>query len=261
MPNCGAGTGAKLGFPPPDAFTFITQCFLGPFYQQGPYWFLGMLLFFMVLFVVATVIVGSTRPAIEKPIEKSRATPWAALTVLGIVSVMTYYLSGRYVTSTGEWLNVGYILYFQPSRFVGYLFLFALGVHGWRRGWFTEDGWSPNVLVWGAASLVSSALLIGPQYFIIPFHGVLFGLVYESFSYNATTISMTFFLSGLFSKAQNFPHNITKYFEEDSYGIYWLHIIVLIPILYALKPLDVPIVAKWHFRLRRRLWSVPSYFD
>ncbi|MDR0448085.1 MAG: acyltransferase [Treponema sp.] len=248
-PVLARSTMTALGFPPPDALTFITQFFFGPFYQQGPYWFLGILLFFMVLFAVISALFKNAGLGPEKQNNKPGSRPWIILTILWIVSVLTYYLSGRFVKPAVDWLNAGYILYFQPSRIAGYLLVFAAGLLGWRKRWFTGGGWSPNVFFWGTGSFVSAAFLLYIKFFIAPFRSELFGLVSESFTYNATALSMTFFLTAFFSKSRNFSYKVIKYFEADAYGIYWLHMLILMPMLYLLKPLSIPIALKWVFSL------------
>ncbi|MCL2010924.1 MAG: acyltransferase [Synergistaceae bacterium] len=248
-PFLALATAVALGYPPPDAGTFVTSYFLGPFYQQGPYWFLGVLFVFMAGLAVAAragVAAGSQNP---------RFNPWALLAGLWAVSALTYYLSGRYVKPAVEWLNVGYILYFQPARVVGYAGIFALGCHAWKAGWFTSAGWSPNVFAWGAISAVSSALLLAFKFFISPGRGELYELVSETLTYNMAAVSVTIFLGAFFVRPRRPLSRLAKLgklaknFERDSYGIYWLHMIVLMPMLCLLKPLDIPIGVKWALSL------------
>ena len=237
-----------LGYPPPDMLSFITRLFLGPFYQQGPYWFLGILFFFMILFAAVSAA-GKKKETNEKQNKKPAVRAALALTLLWAVSVLTYYLSGRYVKPAVEWLNVGYILYFQPSRIVGYLLMFAAGCYGWQERWFTGKGWSPNALTWGMVSFISAVCMLGIKFFIAPFRSELFALLSESLTYNTVVLSMSVFLLSVFSLSPKFPHSITKHFEADSFGIYWLHMIILMPILYFLKFLNIPIAIKWMFSI------------
>ena len=237
-----------LGYPPPGMFSFVTQYFLGPLYQQGPYWFLGILLFFMIFYAVAATLSKKTRIS-ERWNRKPVTKPLIILMALWVVSVLTYYLSGRYVKPAVDWLNIGYILYFQPSRIVGYILIFMAGLYGRRTDWFTENGWSPNVFFWGTLSVVSSVCLLGFKFFLTSAYGELFGFVSEALTYNTVMLSMTLFLSAFFSKSPQFPHVLTKNFETDTFGIYWLHMIILMPMLYFLKLLNIPIGIKWLFSI------------
>ena len=235
-------TAVALGFPPPDIYTFVTSYFWGPFYQQGHYWFLGVLFFFLTVFAVVARVGTAVKP-------KPCSNPRSLLAGLLFVSVLTYYLSGRYVMPAVDWMKVGYILYFQPARFVGYVGIFALGCYAWRNGWFTEAGWSPPLYLWVMISAISGMLLVMFKFFLAPERGVLFDLVSETLMYNITAVSTTLFLLALFLKIQRPLHNLTKHFERDSYGIYWLHMIVLMPLLFLLKPLAIPISLKWALSL------------
>ena len=243
-PFLARATMAALGYPAPNMLIFVTQLFLGPFYQQGPYWFLGILFFFMVLFAALSAI-GKKKETNESGNKNPVLGAVLVLGLLWVVSVLTYYLSACYVKPAVEWLNVGYVLYFQPSRIIGYILMFAAGHYGRLKRWFTAEGWSPNVLGWGFFSFVSAACMLGIKFFIAPFRSGLFALVSESLTYNTVVLSMSVFLLAVFSASPKFPHNITKHFEKDSFGIYWLHMIILMPILYLLKPLNIPIAVKW----------------
>ena len=236
-----------LGYPRPDMFTFMTRYFPGPFYQQGPYWFLGVLFFFMVIFAVAATIGRKTK--VREKTNNKKARPWVILTALWAVSVLTYYLSGRYVMPAVDWLSIGYVLYFQPARIVGYLLMFMLGLYGWRTGWFTGNGWSPNTMTWGTIAVVSAIFLLGIKFFIAPFLGEVFDLVSEAFSYNTAMLSKTIFLMAFFLNTPKFPCVFTKSFEADTFGLYWLHMVILMPVLYVLKMVDLPIVVKWTFSI------------
>ena len=237
-----------LGYPPPDIPVFIMQYFLGPFYQQGPYWFLGILFFFMILYAVMAAI-GKKTGIGKKRNKKPEAKPWVVLAALWAVSVLTYYISGRYIKPAVDWLNAGYILYFQPSRIAGYFLMFMAGLYGRRMSWFTGNGWSPNVLVWGIVSVVSSIFLLGFRFFIAPFCSELFGLVSEAFTYNTIVLSKTLFLLAFFSGSHKFLCSFAKYFKADTFGIYWLHMIILMPMLYFLKLSGLPAALKWMFSI------------
>jgi hypothetical protein len=193
---------------------------------------------------------ASTKDTPVKP--KPASNPLALLAGLWFVSTLTYYLSGRYVKPPVDWLNVGYIIYFQPARIVGYVGVFALGRYAWQVGWFKETGWSPDVPVWGVISTISGLYLVVSKFSLEWRLGELYVLVSEALAYNTTCISMTIFLSACFLKIKESSHwltKLTKNFESDSYGIYWLHMIVLMPMLYILKPLDIPILIKWALSL------------
>ncbi|MDR3322268.1 MAG: hypothetical protein LBS93_07445, partial [Synergistaceae bacterium] len=72
-----------------------------------------------------------------------------------------------------------------------------------------------------------------------------FALTAEAVLYNSVSISMTLFLSSLFIRLQRPLYKFTRRFDADSYAIYWLHQIVLMPMLYLMKQWDVSVYLKW----------------
>jgi hypothetical protein len=228
------------GLPSIPAREFISKWFFGTFYQQSNYWFLGVL--FTCLAVYGQFYAEYTGTDAAK--EPSRRTPWRLCLTLFSFSAATYYVAACVSPSEG-WINVGYVLYFQQARVAGYAAVFALGVHGWRNRWFTSQGWSPNITVWSAAALPSSILLLVWKFALAHTMRPEINAICESVLYNAVSISMTFFLTGLFLKFQEMFRRPAIFFAPHAYGIYWLQQVVLMPFLYIVKPYDVPIALKF----------------
>jgi hypothetical protein len=228
------------GLPPIPAGEFIWKWFFGAFYQQSNYWFLGVL--FVCFAVYGQFYAGYTGTnALENP---SLRVPWRLILILSAVSVSAYYVVACVKPSDG-WINIGYVLYFQPARVAGYIAFFALGAHGWRNRWFTARGWSPNAAVWFVAALASSALLLKWKFTFSNAMRSDVNAICDAVSYNAASISMTFFLTGFFLKFQDMFGRITVFFTPHVYGIYWLQQVVLMPFLYIIKPYDAPAALKF----------------
>jgi hypothetical protein len=229
----------KFGLEAPSISDFITKWFFGPFYQQGHYWFLGILF----AFLAAYAAVARRAAASGRGRKKSGAA--LPITALWISSVVFYYLGSLYIKPAVEWLNIAYVLYFQHARLVGYLGMFALGAYGWESGWFTPDGWSPSLAFWGLACAVSSILLLHWKFFLAPALSQGTNLWMDSLLYNTVMISATFLLIGVFARARGPQSNAAGVLSPHSYAIYWLHQIVLMPSIYFLKPYDIDISIKW----------------
>jgi peptidoglycan/LPS O-acetylase OafA/YrhL len=230
----------KFGLGPVSAYVFIKDFFLGPFYQQGPYWFLGLLFLFLVIYAALRKDGGES----QRGTHIGAAAPIA---LLWLVSAVSYYLAAYFIKPAEEWVNIGYVLYFQHARLAGYAGFFVLGIHAWRRGWFTPEGWTPNPVPWGVCGVLSSVLLLYWKFFAAPALGAQENAVLDAVLYNSAMISMTIFLAGLFVKTGGLPGlgKTVEILAPHSYSIYWLHQIVLMPILYFLKPFDLPILIKW----------------
>jgi peptidoglycan/LPS O-acetylase OafA/YrhL len=228
----------KYGLGPVSTPAFMKNFFFGPFYQQGHYWFLGLLFFFLALYAVLQRDGGKTRGV-------AGVSPAASVTALWIASVVSYYLAAYLIKPAVEWVNIGYVIYFQHARVIGYAGFFALGVCAWRWGWFTPAGWKPNVTGWGVVGILSSAILLYWKFFVAPALSATQNDMLDALLYNTAMISMTFFLAGLFIKTGRLPGKAVKTLSTHSYPIYWLHQIVLMPFGYFLKPFDISVVIKW----------------
>lgn len=228
----------KFGLPDLGAWDFIRQQFFGPFYQQGHYWFLGVLLFFQAAYALAVKYFPARDAA-----KKFRSVQWIAL--LGLVTALAYWLSTRYLMPADNWLNIGYILYFQPARLVGYTSAFALGIAGWHMRWFTPGGWTPRVLQSGVFAAAAGCTLLCWRFIAAPGLSPGQNMLCDAILYTCVSVSMPFFLTAAALRTQDRFARIAKFFAPHSYSIYWLHQIVLMPVLYILLPLNIPIALKW----------------
>ncbi|MDR0648816.1 MAG: acyltransferase family protein [Synergistaceae bacterium] len=232
----------KYGIGPVTAWGFMTGWFFGPFYQQGHYWFLGVL--FLFLLAYAIFCKGGAGAKAEKAAETGKS-PAALIAALWTAGTLSYCLAAYFIKPAVEWVNIMYVLYFQHARFVGYAGFFALGTYGWRAGWFSEGGWVPSPAKWGAAGIVSSALLLRWTFFKAPGLDANTNIIIEAVLYNSTMIAMTFFTAGLFMRKSLPFEKAVGILSPHSYPIYWLHQIVLTPLVYFLKPFHVSVAIKW----------------
>lgn len=227
-----------LDFPSMSVGGFMREYFIGPFYQQGHYWFLGVLFLFLLTYAVW----ANRRPLAER--EGKILPPGRLLLFLYLLSTSTYLFSAHLFMAAELWLNIGYILYFQPARFFGYLGLFTLGVYGWKARWFTAEGWSPGLLRWTIAAAIAAMFLLGWKFILAPSLAPNVNLILDALFYNALMLSMTFFLLAFSLRFQDVLYPFAGRFAADSYGIYWLHQIVLMPILFAVLGWRIPIGCK-----------------
>lgn len=230
----------KAYLPLPPAFEFFRTEFFGRFYQQGHYWYLGILLFFLIVYAY----VGK-RESVARGRQENGAPSFLLLAAVIAISSVAFYLSVRYVKPVDDWLNIGYVLYFQPARIVGYALIFSLGVYGRERGWFTLDGWWPSLAFWSPLALASSCGFLYWKFAMAPTLGATANIVCNAVLYNLVAFSMPFCLCSFFTHMQSHLVEVGRRFGPTSYGTYWLHQIVLMPLLYAMLNLQVPIGLKW----------------
>ncbi|MDR0599774.1 MAG: acyltransferase [Treponema sp.] len=216
---------------------FTGKLFFGEFYQQAHYWFLGVLLFLFLLYSLYGFMAGKTAAS------KNRIARTPVIAAAWIVSIAAYYMSST-IKHADSWLNIGYVLYFQPARAAGYVMVFALGIYAYKKSWYTQNGWTPKWVFWGVIDAVVMGfsvvwVMIGGGF------GETANRAVNSFLYNTTAVVSTLFLTGLFYRFQKKLGKLTEWFSPYSYGIYWLHSIALTVILRALKPLAIAGAVKW----------------
>lgn len=233
--------------PPKGAAAFLREDFIGPWYQQGPYWFLGLLLFFMIWHA----FFGQNTANFL--IRHFRARPSGLLFCgLIVLTAAAHLFSVTCLMPADDWLNIGYVLYFQPARFAGYAAVFMLGAAAHAKGWFGENGWRPNPAAWGVFALISAAAraywkIVAPVSLAADGGGSarMLHALGDAATYALGAVSITFFLIGLFVAAGPRFNRAMRFFNPHSFTMYWWHMQALLPIMWVF--LDVPVPSHLKF--------------
>ncbi|MGA2514510.1 MAG: acyltransferase family protein [Candidatus Limnocylindrales bacterium] len=210
--------------------------FWGPMYEQSVYWFLGVL--FAAFLVLAWVYEASPRlrasvPRIEQP-RTRLLVAFVAATAAGSALLAPNF-------GLDDWYSLTFFVV-QPARVAFYVGYFALGVYAERRGWFSGAGFRPEVGPWGWGC-------------------VLTGITYLAFRMNGTPVTVleralaavlfsafcfTALLAGLavFQRAVNGGGRAWRTLAGSSYGIYYVHPLILFPLAYVLVSLSAPSLVK-----------------
>ena len=224
---------------PTGYLQFWTSDFWGPMFQQSVYWFLGVLFVaFLVLVYVylypARSVLQAEAPRVERP-RPSLFLWFIALTAGGSLLVSPYL-------GLDDWRSLSYLFVVQPARIAFYVGYFVLGVYAERHAWFTETGFRPRLGPWGAAC-------------------VLAGLVYVSYRIAGPDVTLPskaveavlfsiFCLAGLIAGVALFRRWINgagpawRTLAVNSFGIYYVHPLILYPLAYVIVGVPVPAVAK-----------------
>jgi glucans biosynthesis protein C len=157
---------------PPPYLHFWTHTFFSTYFEQAQFWFLGVLL----LFYFGLMIARSANEQL-KWFEPGTGRPslWFFPGFVALTS-LAFMVVNQHVNDYA-WVSVSYLLVIQPTRFSLYIFFFALGVHGYRRRWFTANGYNPRIAAWLPLSLVLGAAFM--------LYKLRFGLKLDQFRYRA----------------------------------------------------------------------------
>lgn len=227
-----------LGYPSMPITEYFTKFFFTSLYQQAHYWFLGVLFAF---FIIYALLPKGNNSISEESKSKS---PFLLVGLTILITIAAYYLSTRFYKTCNEWTNIGYVLYFQPARIIGYISMFALGVYGNKRKWFTSQGWKPSV-AYLAVGIIAIISILYWKFFVAFKLSPDTNLIIDAVSYSFASICMTFGLIALFMKESSENKYSISQIAPYSYGIYWLHQIIGMIIMEYLVSIDMPAIAKW----------------
>ncbi len=204
----------------------------GEFFNQVPFWYLGMLL----LLYAITYFIVKIRPSYAQQKAPSSPKIWLflGLTVFTFINGMVIDMI------TGDeylWVNFFYILKVQVSRVLLYVLYFFLGIHAWRRHWFEEGCYVPSAAKWTPLFIISAAFIDwsfihSPAIVSSPLEF----LFYISISHAMLLTSSVFALLGIFYRFCNFTNNTLGNLASTSYTMYFCHTIFIFwPSLYMMN--------------------------
>lgn len=222
---------------PTGYLEFWTRDFWGALYQQSAYWFLG------VLFVLFMLLAGLHEPAARPAAGPQRAgrprvrffVAFAALTALG-----SMLLAPRY--SVDDWQPLWVLLVVQPARIALYVGYFALGVYAERRRWFRADGYRPEPGPWGIACLVSGLAYLVLRMAVPPDTEA--GRIAGAMLFSPFCLTAVMYGLAVFQRHADGGGRAWRTLAGNSFGIYYVHPLVLYPVAYLLVGVAVPAPGK-----------------
>jgi glucan biosynthesis protein C len=215
-----------LGF-----WTFYTQMFWTEDYEQGQFWFLGVLLALFLCLMAAKKL----RPNCLRRVTASTLPPWVPIGIILISATASFWLQ---LLCGNLWFHPLYILVFQPHRLVNGILYFILGVLAFKHRWFTPGGYTPSPY-W----LVLFALLSVLRY-AAPLASMLYLMIGPLIN---ATMAMTALLGllGAFSTWGNQNGQQAVTLASLSYPLYFLHQTLLQNTAWFLNPLAIPGLMKY----------------
>lgn len=226
---------------PMSFWDFYQNLFWGPYYQQSQYWYLGALVALYILLAVFSLIMPSV-------CEKLRpAKPSAVfLFLVGAVGAVGIGTVNAYVPD-GTWIHPLYLLVLQPTRVPLYLIYFALGVYAWRRQWFSQEGYEPQVKFWLPAFIVLSVVYVADKLFL----RAVFQPTPMEFLLLDSTLHSFFCLSAIFGALSFFQAyldhtgRVWGMLAAISYPVYYIHQTVVQELNWAVRPLAASAFVKY----------------
>jgi glucan biosynthesis protein C len=198
---------------------------------QSVYWFISLLFAFFVLFALGYGVTRRwrgqpIRPAV-RPATAGNST-LVTLLLFGLLTCAAYFVS-LLLMPEATWFRLGVFLEFQVPRLALFAGYFALGLYAQSRGWFTDGKPLGSLAVWGAISVVLSAVyLVVFQPVVADLGGtssLSVGLAMAfAFVRSFLILSLLIVLVSVGARYWNRSRGLERQLGETSYNIYLTHI-------------------------------------
>jgi peptidoglycan/LPS O-acetylase OafA/YrhL len=225
-------TYVSRGIPMPYLQFWATE-FWGPMYEQSVYWYLGVLLALFLLLGVAL----NVRPAWgERPVVAA-AKPWQAVLAVSLVGVVGAAALSPFV-GLDDWHSVGWLFVVQPARVALYPAFFVLGVHAERQGWLTTAGWRPSAKAWIPLAAVSGVVYLAFR--VVGYSAAVPTRIVGAVLFVAFCVSGVLAALAGFSRWGDRSTRTWRTLADNSFGIYYVHPLVLYPGVWLLVGFAIP---------------------
>jgi surface polysaccharide O-acyltransferase-like enzyme len=130
----------------------------------------------------------------------------------------------------------------QPARLAFYVGYFVLGIYAERRGWFSATGFRPDLGPWGWGCVLTGLAYLGVRLSGLPTtvpERAVAALLFAAFCLTAVIAGIA-----IFQKWINGAGPAWRTLSANSFGIYYVHPLILYPLAYVLLDLPAPAVVK-----------------
>ena len=218
---------------------FWATDFWGKLYQQSVYWFLGIL---FALFVVLALVYARSR-RLQDSTPQSAMPSRRLFVIFPALTAAGFLLLGLFFPPD-TWSHV-YLFVFQPLRISYYIGYFVLGLYAQRHGWFRPDGYNPTVWTWVWTCVLSGVAYLGirmaapssPQAPIMI--QTLTALLFSVFCMAALFAGVA-----VFHEKVDGAGRVWKSLAANSYGMYYIHPLILYPLAYVFVAFSLPLFLK-----------------
>lgn len=221
---------------PMSFWQFWATDFWGPLYEQSVYWFLGILMALFLGLGFAYTRSERLRASVQQIVMPTRKpfVIFAAIVIAISLSINLFF-------NIDNWSHI-YLFVFQPVRVPLYIGYFILGLYAERHGWFMKDGFNPELRPWAGTCFLTGLWYLGcrwtpgtPSLPLVAITNVLFNV----FCLSSLIAGVMFF-----EQKVNQPSGVWAMLAANSYGIYYLHPLVLFPLAYLLVGVPLPLLFK-----------------
>jgi len=224
---------------PPNYISFWFGDFWGAYFQHAIYWFLGVLTMFYLLLDLAYRI----KPNFFQAFDVAE-NPSPLMFPLFLLLTTGAFCLGHLNFHADAWVNLKYLFVIQPTRIGIYILYFMLGIYSWQRHWFTSSGYRPKLRLWSILAIVNGVIFIFYRFAFTNSTDALIK-VGLGFFHAFFCMAISFTLLALFQRYVDSNAYFWQRLAANSYGIYYIHILILLPSVYLIRLFDISIWLKF----------------
>ena len=227
--------GVPMGF-----LDFYQNLFWGVLYEQAQYWYLGALTaLYILLQLLCAAFPGLRR---EDTVRRPGGWFFALLFILPALGVGLYGIHHPVDT----WSYYAYLLVLQPARIPLYIAYFMAGAWACRQQWFAPEGYVPGAGGWSAAFLLASFFYLWQKFCLPPAGTDAIGAaLLNGLAFSAACLSAVLALLGVFHRWLDFTNSGLSNLSQNSYGVYYLHMLVVFSIAWGFLGIGLSVYLKY----------------
>lgn len=224
---------------PVDLVSFWSGQFWTESFQHSVYWFLIMLFWFFCVLALCWGVIPALRTIKQSP---KQASLLLFPAVVGLSSVA--YFTVIQFFPLDFWF-VSYFASFQPERLPLHLLYFVLGIWAWKHGWFTQRGYSPRKRAWLPVFVISSFVYLFVKLNFAAAQAPLWSKQ-AVLALSLTTYCFASLMGGItvFRAFLNRGGAILRSAADSSYGVYYLHALIVYLLVYEMIGFELSIYSK-----------------
>ena len=214
--------------------------FWGKAFQQSVYWYLGVLL---LLFAITALAFAASRRFAS--LRHSMTFPSGRLFagfMLGM-SAASLVISLGFGYTLDSWSHI-YVLSYQPVRAPLYVGYFVLGLYASRHGWFAAAGYLPQRGGWTMLALAAGGAYLACRFGAVAAFPALVSAAATIVLFNVFCFSSMLAAIALSCACLDSSNAFWRSQARNSYGIYYVHPLVLYPLALLFVSIPLPVFLK-----------------
>jgi len=215
-------------------------------YLQYQFWFLGVLLFFMIILSLVFSVFKNKFEALEIKAEK----PSLLFPICYIAITTGLYIAAEHFYSAVNFTNL-YVIYFQTVMLLVYAAYFCLGIYAYQKDWF-KAGYKPKVFPWTMIYIISILIYLITLITLIrndssPNPAIIRPIM--DLSFNVSIFSALLMLLAFCQKYWNGGTPLLRGISKSSYSTYCVHFLIVCILIYVSRSVPLPLFPKYFIQI------------